>query len=134
MGEGIPAGLTVSTRKLREFGLTVGLAFVVIGLLAWLWRGHPTIGRVLLGGGGVLAVLGLVAPAVLRPIERVWMQMAHLISKVTTPIFLGVMYFVVFAPAGAMRRLAGSPIWKDRSGRDSYWRPVVRSRSMTRQF
>ena len=34
------------------------------------------------------------------------MGLAHAISKVTTPIFMGVVYFVVITPIGFIRRRA----------------------------
>jgi hypothetical protein len=66
------------------------------------------------------------------------MAMAHTISKVTTPIVMGVMYLVVISPIGWLRRtLGGNPLVHPMTG-DSYWRPRPanrrRSASMRRQF
>jgi hypothetical protein len=66
------------------------------------------------------------------------MGLAHVISKVTTPIFMGIVYFVVITPMGLIRRLTGnSPITqKERSA--SRWEahtPAVSvGESMERQF
>ncbi len=35
------------------------------------------------------------------------MELAHLISKVTTPIVMGVMYLLVLTPVGLLRRTFG---------------------------
>jgi hypothetical protein len=35
------------------------------------------------------------------------MGLAHAISKVTTPIFMGIVYFVVITPIAAVRRAVG---------------------------
>src|SRR5258707_6130820 len=45
--------------------------------------------EVVLGVGGTLVIAALLVPTWLGPIERAWMGLAHLISKVTTPIFMG---------------------------------------------
>lgn len=95
-----------SRAELRKFGLTVGIAFGVIGGL-FLWRGHGTAAAVLGSIGGALVAGGLVAPGALGPVERAWMGLAHILSKVTTPIFLGIVYFVVFTPVGLIRRTIG---------------------------
>lgn len=134
MAERVPARLSKSTRELRSFGLTVGAAFAVFGGLAWGWRGHATVGQVLLSLAGVLVLGGLLAPAVLRPVERAWMGLAHAISKVTTPVFMGVVYFVVFVPAGFLRRTLGARVLEEARGQPSAWLPVRQSRSMERQF
>src|SRR5260221_14713580 len=94
----------------RKFGLTVGLALVGVGLLL-LWRGRITRAEVVLGVGGTLVIAALLVPTWLGPIERAGMGLAHLISKGTTPIFMGIVYFIVIAPIGLVRRLVGaSPI------------------------
>ena len=134
MAAGIPARLTAAQG--RRFGLTVGGAFLVLAAIAW-WRGHPTTTTVLGALGGVLTVAGLIIPTLLGPVERGWMQLAHLISKVTTPIVMGVMYLVVLTPVGLLRRtLGGNPmVHEPQSG--SYWksRPEgKRAGNLTRQF
>jgi hypothetical protein len=93
----------------RKFGLTVGLAFTALGLLL-LWRGRPLRATVLLSVGGLFVAAGLIAPTHLGPVERAWMKLAHLISKVTTPIFMAIVYFVVITPIGFLRRRMGSPL------------------------
>ena len=119
----------------RKFGFTVGIAFLVIGAVL-LWRQHPIKAYVALGLGGGLALGGLVVPTLLGPVERAWMGLAHLISKVTTPIFMGIVYFVVMMPIGFIRKNVGngSPIY--RKPGQSQWNthePTPPSR-MERQF
>ena len=122
METGIPARLTRAEG--RRFGLLVGGAFLVLGAIVR-WRGHPTAAAVLWTLGGVLVAGGLVAPASLGPVYRGWMKLALLLSKVTTPIFMGLVYFGLFAPLGALRRLfgrnalvrpRGDSFWVDRAG------------------
>src|SRR5207248_1340732 len=104
----VPARLTAAQG--RKFGVTVGLAFLVLGSIA-AWRGKQRTSMVMLTLGGLLLAGGLIVPTSLGPVERAWMGVAHLISKVTTPIFMGVVYFVVLTPTGFIRRLTGgSPI------------------------
>jgi hypothetical protein len=104
----------------RKFGLTVGLAFTALGALL-LWRGRTTVASVLLALGGALVLAGLVVPTRLGPVERAWMGLAHAISKVTTPIFMGIVYFLVMTPMGFFRRRMGSPIVAPRARTDSRW-------------
>ena len=134
MAAGIPARLTAAQG--RRFGLTVGGAFLLFAGIAW-WRGHPTTTSVLGALGGVLSLAGLVIPTLLGPVERAWMQLAHLISKVTTPIVMGLMYLLVLTPVGLLRRtFGGNPmVHEPHSG--SYWksRPAgKRAGDLTRQF
>jgi hypothetical protein len=111
----------VKTRgELRTFGLTVGIAFGVLAGIA-LWRGNPTAATVLASIGGALLVGGLLAPGALGPVEKAWMGLAHVLSKVTTPIFLGIVYFVVLSPVGLVRRAIGKHPLRHQARDGSYW-------------
>lgn len=104
MAARIPARL--SPAEGRHFGLTVGAAFVLLGAIA-LWRGHELSAGVFVGIGVSLVAAALLLPARLGPIYRFWMGLAAAISKVTTPVAMGIVYFVVVTPIGLLRRLAG---------------------------
>ena len=121
----------------RKFGLTVGAAFLVLSGIAW-WRGHPTTVMVLGTLGGVLLLAGLIIPAQLGPVERAWMGLARVISKVTTPIVMGVMYLFVLTPIGWIRRMLGGDPMVHAAQGQGFWhvRPEGRRRSnsMRRQF
>ena len=109
MGSRVPARLMTAAEG-RKFGFTVGLAFTAIGLFV-LWRQKQPQATILLSLGGALIAAALVIPTKLGPVERAWMGLAHLISKVTTPIFMGIVYFIVLTPMGLVRRWFGkSPI------------------------
>lgn len=131
---GIPARLTPSEG--RKFAFPVGTAFAVIGGISY-WRGHETVPKVLWAIAGVLFVLGLVIPGKLGPIYRAWMGFALLISKVTTPIFMGLTYFLVLAPTGLIMRLLGrNPMVHDVED-GTYWMPRAegeRRSDLSRQF
>ena len=135
MATGIPARL--SPAEGRKFGLTVGGAFLVITGILW-WRGHHSAVPYTGALGTVLAVAGLLIPTMLGPVNRAWMGLAHLISKVTTPIFMGVVYFVVLSPIGVGMRLFGRNPMVHRPEAAGYW--IVRkpdpdqANSLTRQF
>ncbi len=134
MAAGVPARLTAAEG--RRFGLTVGIAFLVFAGIAY-WRGHPTTTTVLGALGGSLSLAGLVIPTYLGPVERAWMKLAHLISKVTTPIVMGAMYLIVMTPIGLLRRGFGGNPLVHAAENHSYWqsRPEgKRAGNLTRQY
>ena len=104
----------------RKFGLTVGLAFAAFSGIAF-WRGHPMTFTVLASLGGALVLGALVLPRQLRVVDNAWMKLALVISKVTTPIFMGIIYFVVLTPIGLLRRSFGANSLVHRSGANGYW-------------
>jgi hypothetical protein len=135
LATGISARLT--PRQGREFGVKVGLAFGAMALLL-LWRHRETAALVAGGLGALLVTGGLLAPSALGPVYRGWMGLALLLSKVTTPLFLGIVYYIVLTPVGVIRRRLGrNPLVQPLSD-GSYWirrpaRPPEPS-GMTRPF
>lgn len=94
-------------RGLREFGLVTGAAIVVIfGLFfPWMlgldWPLWPWI------VAAPLWLLALVRPSWLRWTYRAWMRFGLLASRVTTPLLLGIVFFVMISPMAMVRRLRG---------------------------
>ncbi len=125
--------------KGRRFAFTLAAAFAVFALFA-LWRDNETAGLILGALAATLALAGAAAPSRLEPVEKGWMRLAHALSRITTPVFLGIVYFVVLTPAGLIRRTFGSnPLIRDGAS-GTYWftrtnaDKETRRRKMERQF
>lgn len=108
---------------LRQFALTTaGILVVLFGLLLpWLvgtgWPWWPWVIAV------VLALWGLAAPRSLRPVYRGWMRLGLLLSRITTPLILGLVYFLLFVPTGLLMRLLGKdPMQRRRDPRAATYR------------
>jgi hypothetical protein len=131
---GIPARL--SPAEGRKFGVTVGAAFLVLAGLLHFWRHREIAGAVGAAIGAILVVAAVVVPAHLGPVQRAWMAIAQAISRVTTPIFMGVVFLVVITPIGLVMRLFGRNSLVHREQQGSYWvAPASSGRSnMDRQF
>lgn len=92
-------------RGLREFGLvTGGIVAVLFGLVfPWLLDvGFPVWPWIVLA---VLGGWGLLLPDSLGPVYRVWMRFALLLSKITTPIIMGAVFYIVVTPAALVLRV-----------------------------
>ena len=123
-----------TARDGRRFAFPVGTAFLALAAILW-WRDHATPMWVTAGLGAALYAAGVAAPGQLGPVYRGWMRLALMISKVTTPIFMGVVYFLVFTPAGLIMRAVGKRPIVHRPDGGSYWRPAQKEhRDLRRQF
>jgi hypothetical protein len=131
---GIPARL--SSAEGRKFGVTVGAAFLVFAGLFHFWRHRETAGAIFGVLGAALILAALAVPTRLGPLQRAWMGLAHAISKVTTPLFMGIVFFVIMTPIGLLMRLVGRRPLVHREQDGSFWAaPVSGGRSdMERQF
>ena len=129
----VPARL--STAKGRRFGITVGVAFLVLSLLLW-WRGYDTARAVTGVAAAIFLAGGLLLPAYMGPVYRIWMRFGLALSKVTTPIFMGIIFFVVITPFGLVARAVGHRPLRPRNSA-SLWRPRAegdRKSDLERQF
>ena len=133
MAAGISARLTAAEG--RKFAFTVGGAFFVFAAITW-WRDKHTVALILVSLSATLTLLGIVVPAKLGPLNAAWMGLAHAISRVTTPIFMGIVYFLVLSPISFLMRALGKNPLKVPTG-STYWRtrPEGKRRSnLLRQF
>lgn len=121
MAARIPARL--SPNEGRKFGFTVGAAFLVLAALLYFWRRHEAAGMVAGAIGALLALAGIWVPGRLGPVYRAWMGLAHAISRVTTPVFMGVVFFLVITPTGWVMRLVGKRPLRHREREGSFWVP-----------
>jgi hypothetical protein len=124
-----------TTKELRQFGLLVGGAFGVIATITFL-RHKPTFESAIFGAlGAALILAGLAVPNLLSKVYAGWMGIAALLSKVTTPIFMGVIYFVIISPVGLLMRAAGRHKLKSTGATVWFTRPSGERRGdLERQF
>lgn len=110
-----------SRGELRNFGLLVGGAFLVLGGLTF-WRHRPPgVYGSLAGVGAVLVLAGAGAPSALARVYKAWMRLAELMSRVTTPVFMGIVYFVVLSPIALLMRAFGRNPLRARSAAGTDW-------------
>ena len=92
-------------KGLREFGLvTGGIVVALFGLLIpWLFDFNFPLWPWIVAG--VLALPALIWPAALRPIYQVWMRFGLLMSRIMTPLVLGIVFFLVITPVSFIMKL-----------------------------
>jgi hypothetical protein len=125
-------------RSLRNFGLTVGIAFgVLAGLLFWRGRSHYIY---FVPVSAFFLLMGLIVPGLLKPIRRGWMTAAAAMGWVMTRVILTVLFFAVFTPLGFIARLVGKRFLHlaIETSAESYWVPkdpeAAKSEALERQF
>ena len=94
-------------KGLRDFGLLVGgLIAVLFGLAVPLLR-RGSIPWWPWAIGAVLIVLALTAPKLLNPIYHGWMWFGLTLNKIETPIVLGIVFYLIIWPMGAIKKIFG---------------------------
>jgi hypothetical protein len=108
----------------RSFGLTVGIILVAIGLVRWLgFAASPGSSALIAGPGAVLILFGVAAPQVLAPLNRLWMKLGLLVSRIVNPLVMLLMFAFVFVPTALIMRLCGRDALRLRLDKSapSYW-------------
>jgi hypothetical protein len=108
----------------------------VIGIF---WRGSVA-GWIWWGAAITILVLALVAPNLLGPFNKAWHLFGLALSRITTPIIMGILFFLVVTPTGLIARILGKDPLKLRLDKatESYWierqPPGPDPKSMKQQF
>jgi hypothetical protein len=105
----------------RSFGFVFSAFFVLVSLAPL--RKHQPMRLWALGIAVAFLVVGLLSPGVLKPLNSLWMQLGRLLGRVTTPIVTGLLFYLVFTPAGFLTRLLGKdPLRLNFDAQEpSYW-------------
>ena len=92
---------------LREFGfVTGGMVAALFGLFfPWLLdHSYPVWPWVIFA---VIGLWALIAPMTLRSLYRAWMRFGLLLSKITTPIIMGLVFYLVITPFALVFKIFG---------------------------
>jgi hypothetical protein len=129
---------TVHRSSNRTFGLVMGAFFVLMALLP-LVRGHAI--RIWALPCAVAFLLAaLLAPRMLGPLNQAWTALGAAVHKITNPVVLGVLFYLVFVPFGWLLRRMGADFLrlKRPPETESYWilrrPPGPEPASMSKQF
>jgi len=109
-----------SNKDIRSFGVTIGIIlFIVSGLLIFYGKEFYQYIAII---ASTFIGLGLILPALLKPIYFVWMAFAAILGWVMTRVILSVVFFLIMTPIGLLTKLLGEDflaLKKIKS--DSYW-------------
>jgi hypothetical protein len=109
----------------RSFGFVFAAVFAIVGLLPLLGQRGPRLWA--LGIAALFLVVALAKPTSLAPLNRVWFKFGLLLHRIVSPIILGILFYVVIVPTGALMRLFGKrPLQLQlEPTASSYWIPRV---------
>ena len=97
----------ISERKLREFGMLIGLGFpFLLGWLLPLIGGHQFRAWTLFIGLPGL-ILGFTSPRLLTYPYKGWMALGHALGWINSKIILGFVFIFVLQPISFVMRISG---------------------------
>ena len=110
----------------RKFGYVFAIALAVLAGILWLI--FDVLFQGLLIATAVFAILSLLAPGLLLPVNRIWTVFAGRLGGLNNYLILGIVYVLVIVPVGLFMRLMGRDLMKRKIEPDakSYLVPVSR--------
>lgn len=125
----VARGHAIKTGSDRSFGYVFAAVFALIGVWPAIALGWPL--RVDLTAlrwwalviSALFFSIASVRPALLHPLNRLWFQFGIVLSKVMTPIVMGVLFVLTVMPVAVIMRLRGRDLLRlkfDRTAK-SYW-------------
>jgi hypothetical protein len=105
----------------RSFGLVFAAVFSLIGGLPLLRLQTPRWWA--LGVAVAFALLALLWPAVLHPLNRAWLALGRLLHAVVSPLIMSAVFFLCVTPVAWIMRLCGKDVLSlaRRPDLPSYW-------------
>ncbi|MCV6825435.1 MULTISPECIES: SxtJ family membrane protein [Halocynthiibacter] len=92
----------------RSFGLTVGGILLGLGVLRFLWHGEfGTFTTIMLLAGGPLVLAAFLIPNLLTPLNKAWMALGLLLSKIVSPIVMFLIFCIAFIPTAMVLKIRG---------------------------
>jgi predicted membrane metal-binding protein len=105
----------------RSFGLVFTAFFALVGLWPMIHKRPFRLWALVLSA--IFLLVALAAPKILHPLNVIWTHFGRLLAKVTNPIITGIMFYVIFTPAGVVLRLLGKDLLRLKYDRNAttYW-------------
>ncbi len=125
-----------SRKELRVFSLLlIGCGAIVGGVLYQRLESQTPSVSVLLAAI-TIGIIGLVVPALVRPVYVVWMGLAFPIGWTVSHVMMLAVYFLVLTPIGVVVRLCGRDPMQRRFDREakSYWLPRSQRKDLKNYF
>lgn len=97
-------------KTLRKFGITVGSVLLVLAIILFIANKSSSI---YFGSIGIFLILtGLVYPVILKPLNKIWMAVAVILSWLSSRVILTLLFYLVFMPMGFFLRVTGKDFLK----------------------
>ena len=109
----------------RSFGFVMAAFFGLVALFPLLHGPLSSIRWWALVLAAAFLAFALLWPAALRPLNRAWLRLGLLLSKVVSPVVLMILFYATVTPIGILMRWAGKDPLRLRrdAAAASYWIP-----------
>ncbi len=104
----------------RSFGIVFFIVFLIIALYPLTHNEEIRIWSSIISF--IFLVLGLFNSKILTPLNKLWFKFGILLSKIISPLIMGIIFFLVVTPIGLLMRILGKDLLNLKyNNNQSYW-------------
>lgn len=118
----------------RNFGIVFFIVFLIIGFWPLLDNGSIRIWAIIISL--IFLLLGALKSKLLNPLNIIWFKFGILLSKIISPLVMGIIFFLIVTPIGLFMKIFKRDLLNLRFNRDkTYWiKKTDINSSMKNQF
>ena len=104
----------------RSFGIVFFIVFLLIALYPLSYSGEIRVWSTVISF--IFLVLGLLNSKILTPLNKIWFKFGIFLSKIISPLIMGIIFFLVVTPIGIIMRIFGKDVLSLKyNKKKSYW-------------
>ena len=104
----------------RSFGILFFIVFFLISIYPLVNNDEIKVWPLIIAL--IFLILGLLNSNILSPLNLLWMKFGIFLGKITSPIVMGIVFFVVVTPIGLLMKLFKKDLLNLKfSNKNSYW-------------
>lgn len=109
--------------SIRKFGLTMAIALSIIGAIIFFKGSQPENAYWFWLIAGLFLIIGLLMPAALRPIHKMWMGLAFVLGWFVSRLILSILYYLVITPISLVLKMSSKDLLQLKIDKNasSYW-------------
>ena len=116
----IKSNYNIKISSNRSFGIVFFVVFLFIALYPITYSEDIRIWSLIISF--IFIILGLLNSKILTPLNKLWFKFGLFLSKIISPLIMGVIFFFVVTPIGLIMRMLGKDVLNLKQNKDkSYW-------------
>jgi len=118
----------------KSFGIVFFILFFLISLYPLLNNESIRIWALVISL--LFLILGILNSKILTPLNLIWFKFGIFLSKIISPLVMGIIFFLVVTPIGLILRLCGKDVLNlKKNKKETYWinKPTTKN-DMKKQF
>ena len=104
----------------QSFGIVFFIVFLLIALYPLIYSGEIRVWSAIISL--ILLALGVLNSKILTPLNKIWFKFGIFLSKIISPLIMGIIFFLIVTPIGLIMRIFGKDVLNLKYNKNqSYW-------------